>query len=222
MLTTPIKGLWLGVSPYMGSANLHFSLRFSKDVGALIDRDPARDAFRRRHTAAIGRWWDKKGRFLYVFGRTKPEDLKLLDEIRRFDDGTIFGLWERNDSPELKRLKQPWKKVKSSAHALIFFIMENHPEVRLPKMTRRERNTRISRYNIGVRAALKAAMKDLLSPTTIRDISLSIFGDVERDPLAIERYSKQPDSGRFTGAGYPPKHWFVDLNEMVPEPSCGR
>ena len=106
-LTTPIKGLWLCVTPYLGGSNLHFSILYNKVVG------------------------DK-----------------------------------------------------------------------------------ITRFHIQVRAAIKAVMRDLMRPTSVRDISFTPFGDIERTPEAIAHYSNQPSAPRWDGAGYTPEYYFTHRRQI--------
>src|ERR1041384_7695080 len=111
-LTTPIKGLWLCVTPYLGSdgdgydpnakfscANMHFAVRFTESVGQKLAADIGRDAYFRRHNREIMGWWRRKGIKLYAWGVGKKEGdedelvHKWSDHAK--DDKLVFGLWRR-------------------------------------------------------------------------------------------------------------------------------
>ena len=56
------------------------------------------------------------------------------------------------------------------------FIEKQHPEVKLPKMTKRERAQRTTRYQHKAKAAVIATMRALLRPTNVRDLDFNIYG----------------------------------------------
>jgi hypothetical protein len=207
VLTTPMPGLYLGISPYLGGSNLHFSVRFNKAVGSQITIDPGRTSYFSRRRKAIGRWWARKGRHLYTFGvGTKEGDSDELIHLYAEEDGKVAGLWRRTPAhtwPNRIPGKNGWV-----VWWLGEFIAKRHPEVRLPKMTKKEIGRRMSRFQIRVRAAVKATLRDLLRPTRIRDLSFSPFGDIDRTPEAVRRYSGQEETGYFEGAGIAPQYWF--------------
>jgi hypothetical protein len=209
-LTTPMPGLYLGVAPYLGGSNLHFAVRFNKEVAAKINRDPGRTAFWDRREAAIIKWWETKGIKLYAWGYgLKQGDSDEL--VHHFcdcpkDQTKVFGLWRRTKS--MTRRGEIPKQANMAEWWLGELIKKNHPEVKLPKMTKRERESRVSRFDLKVKSAIKAALSDLLRPTNVRDISFTPFGDIERTPEAVKRYSNQSDTGYFIGAGYTPEYWY--------------
>lgn len=236
-LTTPMPGLLLLVTPYLGHqgddrkvfrrnskfgcANMHFGYRHSKQVGDKIHSNPTREAFWKRQRQAIDRWWKTKGRKLYTFGNGKienPAEDVLVTEWSSKPDGSKWGLWKR--LPEHAKLKKVqkmqmhWLNQWPAAHwRLGEFIKKNHPEVKLPKMRKREKNApKLSRFAIQCRAAIRATLRDLMRPTHVRDISINPFGDIERAPLAIakceEFKDKQSDAGYFAGAGNAPSYWY--------------
>lgn len=203
-LTTPLSGLYLCVTPYLGGSNLHFSVMFNKAIGAKINQDPGRDSFLRRLRKSTMHWWSSEGRKLYVFGKGKKADDEDELVFSVGEDGEhVWGFWRRtsahrgrDNSPNVDWL------------SFVELIEEFHPEVRLPKMTKREKANRISPFDKRVRAAIEATLLDLLRPTSVRDIRFTPFGNIEKTPEAVGRYSNQADAGRFTGAGHTPKYWF--------------
>lgn len=214
-LTTPMRGLFLCVTPYLGRSNLHFSVRFTKEVGDQIMSDPGREAFLARRDKVIVKWWNTTGRKLYsIGGWTKDGDEDELVYPYAEQEGKVYGLWRRK--PNHKGINDVPKKDGYFAWWLARFLKEKHPEVKIPKMSQRERKARTSRFHIQARSAIKATMRDLLRPTNVRDISFTPFGDIERDASAIERYAKQKEAGYFEGAGYSAAGWFGrKLNDSV-------
>lgn len=207
-ITTPMKGLYLCVTPYLGGSNLHFAVRFNKKVGRELEKDPVRDAYHKNNQRLVRKWWKSKGSKIYTLGMgLKEGDPDKLIHIYEGDiqdhPGYTWGLWERK--PEHN---WPNNIPKGNSYFLYWlgdFVRKNHPEVRFPKFPKRESKPK---FHIKVQSALKATLKDLLSPTSVRDISFTPFGDIERSPEAIKRYSNQKSAGRFIGAGYTPEYWF--------------
>jgi hypothetical protein len=81
-LTTPLSGLFLTVTPYLGggSRSLHFGVRFDKATGEALDRNPGREAFRKRANKALRTWWLKRGSEIYAMGESKPGEDVLVAE----------------------------------------------------------------------------------------------------------------------------------------------
>lgn len=229
-LTTPMAGLYLCVTPYLGHggtpkeaaenakygcANLHFGVRFSKVVGENMERDPVRDRFFERQQNMVRRWWKTKGRAAYTFGCGKVSDADetLVHEYGKADEkkhpGMVWGLWKRIPEHDKFKANDKWLKNGMALWWLSDFVDENHKEVRFPRMTKRERAERMTPFQIQVRSAIKATLKDLLRPTNVRDISFTPFGDIERTPEAVKRYSNQPQVRYFVGAGNTPEYWFT-------------
>ena len=206
-LTTPMEGLFLGVTPYLGGSNLHFSIRYTKSVGGELNRDPGREACLARRKKAVEEWWVSTGSKLYTIGTGKKdgdEDELVYTCVER--DGQVYGLWRRKASH--KGSNGVPKKDGFFTWWLGEFLKKNHPEVKIPKMTKREKKRTGTRFQIQARAALKATMRDLLRPTNVRDISFTPFGNIETDSIAVERCAKQKDVEYFEGAGYSAEAWF--------------
>ncbi len=222
-LTTPMPGLYLLVTPYMGArggktrprsgcGNLHFGVRFNKQIEKNIHADPYRDAYEARKQKAIRKWWKTKGSAIYTIGQGKEDDEdELVLELNTFDkDGVklIYGFWKRKPA-------HTWPNViPEKGNFLCFygwaiskFIKEKHPEVKMPEW--KSKRDRLTRHTIQIRAALKATLRDLLRPTNVRDVSFTPFGDIERTPAAIKHYKNQKSAGYFEGAGHTPEYWFT-------------
>ena len=211
-LTTPMEGLFLHVAPYLGdSMNLSFAVRYTKEVQALLYADPQRDAFMKKKWAAVERWWSKSGskRYVWGYGRAKGDEDELVHKFSDArEEGFVFGFWKRearHRDPRLWKLPSP-KRFVMLEWWLCEFLQKTHPEVKLPKLPKGPRRRTRAQRSIG--AALRATMRDLLRPTNIRDLSFTPFGDVERNPDAISRYSGQEKAGYWEGAGYAPPYWY--------------
>ena len=217
-LTTPIKGLWLCVTPYLGGSNLHFSILYNKVVGDKIHADPERDRYIQRQDKFVMRWWRQKGILLYAWGRGKKEgDEDVL--IHKFcddpnDNTVVWGLWARKGTMEKRDLP---KNLNMRTWWLEQLIEEKHPGTKFPKWKKRKVGKNfpvVTRFHIQVRAAIKAVMRDLMRPTSVRDISFTPFGDIERTPEAIAHYSNQPSAPRWDGAGYAPEYYFTHRRQI--------
>lgn len=208
MLTTPIPGLYLGVTPYLGDgSNLHFSVYFNRAIDLRLRSDPGRALFAARREKAIRRWWNQKGRRFYTLGAGMKEgDPDELIELHSERGDKVYGLWRRTPAHTWSNAL-PRKDPGMLLWWLGEFIIEKHPEVVLPKMSKREQAWRMSRFHIQARVAIKATLRDLLRPTSVRDISFTAFGDIERTPEAVARYRQQATASRFEGAGYTPAAW---------------
>lgn len=209
-LTTPMPGLYLRIDPYLGGSNLHFGVRFNKEVEQEVYRDPGRDAYSLRRVQAIEAWWKAVGRKLYTFGAGKKEgDEDELVKAYSTQNDMVSGLWKRTPRHKWGRVIPGGKKWRAMViYWLGEFIEENHPEVKLPKMTKREMARRKTRFHLRINAAIKVTLRDLLRPTNVRDISFTPFGDIERTAEAIERFNGQKAAGYFEGAGYAPSYWY--------------
>ena len=202
MLTTPIAGLFLIVHPYLGGGgNYHFAIRYTKEVGHALDRDPGREAVRARREKAIRRWWDTRGGKLYALGMGKKEgDEDELVHLCGEKDGLVGGLWRR----PLKH-DRPHDKLPKDDMVLWWlgcFIEKQHPEVKLPMVTKRERAQRTTRYQHKAKAAVIATMRALLRPTNVRDLDFNIYG---RD----NDKSVGPHVEPFADAGYAAEHLYT-------------
>lgn len=216
-LTTPIEGLYLTVRPYMGHdgqekqapfcGNLHFGVRFTREVGDELDRDPQRERYWAKRDKAIRRWWDREGMRLYIFAESKdPEDKSLLVKLWGSKDDMVVGLYRRSEDCDLKMRSLPAK-----VHPYFFFWMaeflgEQHPSV-LPKWKGRATPTPTA-FQRRARAAIEATLRDLLRPVRVRDIIISPFGDVERRDTAREKCGGLPEVEPFEGAGAAPSYWY--------------
>jgi len=208
-LTTPMAGLYLGVTPYLGSSNLHFSLRYNATVRDAVRKDPVRDAFFARKERALQKWWDATGSKLYTFGCAQKDGKEDKDEIvLKYceDEKEIWGLWKRTAKHNWPNTWKTLIKRKMDTFWLIGKVIQDfHPSVKLPRLTKKWSTPR---FHIRCRAAIKAALRDLLRPTNVRDISFTPFGDIERTPEAIERVKGQKHADYFEGAGNAPSYWY--------------
>lgn len=200
MLTTPVAGLFLVVAPYLGTGgNYHFALRFDKETGVKLDADPGRESFRRRTDRAIETWWRRRGCKLYALGmgRKEGDEDELVHLYGEGKDGTVGGLWRR----PLKVNRRADKLPRDSMVLwwMLDFITKQHPDVKLPKMTARERERRETAFIRRAKAALQATMRDLLRPVHVRDIGFNPIGKGEGTGEEAER---------FDGAGNAPEYWF--------------
>jgi hypothetical protein len=216
-ITTPVPGLFLSVTPYMGPSNLHFGIRYTSDVGDKLMQDPGRTSFQNRKKRAIRRWWDSIGRTLYHLGGLTPEAAEKRTLVHRYNEarGKTWGLWERGKFAIQKTPLPAGKKFEILYWWLGEFIRKNHPSFKLPKMTARERAHRESAFHRRVKDAIRTTMLDMLRPVAIRDISISAFGDIEREPEAMKRDKGQPRADRFAGAGYAPRYWFKNRKRIL-------
>lgn len=197
-LTTPIAGLFLTVTPYLGGSgrSLHFGVRFDKAVGEAMERNPGRDAFARRSDRAIRAWWLKRGSEVYALGESKPGEDVLVNEFAPTEDGKVWGLWKRPEG--MKRQGFPKGADAMFCWWLEQFIKQAHPEVKLPTPNKRER-VRVTAYHRRANAALKATLRDLLRPVRVRDISFSPAG---------RGVGEGAEAVPFEGAGFAPEYWF--------------
>lgn len=223
-LTTPVKGLFLSVTPYLGStpdpkrfgisSNLHFAVRFSNDVGRKLDTDPGRERYFRRHYGAIMRWWKRKGIKLYAFGYgLKEGDSDEL--VHHFGDdskhpGKCWGLWRRT-----KAMKRPGdipKQAQMVEWWLEKLITEKHKDVKLPKMTAAERRNRSNPFAKRCAVALQRTMLDLLRPTNVRDVNFNCFGKTEEGHSGAIKPSliRGPHVLFWPGAGNTPAYYYSE------------
>lgn len=232
-ITTPMAGLFLSVSPYMGHggtaneiaesikfgvANLHFGVRFTDAIEKELHREPSLLAdFRKRENAALLKWWKNTGRNLYTFGstmKTDPDETLVKEwGANSKRAGEIWGLWKRRKEHKRSKFQMQWLQKSMAFWWLEEFIKEKHPEVRLPKFTKRIREgcSKMTRVEIQIRSAVRAALSDLLKPTNVRDIYFTPFGDIERADAAKKRYTNQPSVSWFNGAGNTPEYWYVTM-----------
>ncbi len=207
-LTTPVPGLFVAVTPYLGGSNLHFAVCYDENIEKELRREPGREAFFARKTTAIMKWWTRSGRKLYALGTGKKvgDRDELVHKYGEKGD-LICGLWRR------KRARMRMSGLPKDNSMVIWwlgdFIAKAHPEVKLPKMSKRERESRTTRFQLGLHSAFKATLRDLLRPTNVRDLSFSPFGDVERTPAATERSAKLEPVNYFEGAGYSAAAWIT-------------
>ena len=201
-LTTRIPGLYLGVTPYMGESNLHFSVLYDEKTGMTIEEDPAREARAKQGWSAIQKWWKKTGHKLYTMGHVEEGDPKetlvtLFEEYEKGGKPWIYGLWKRRpEHSEQKELKSDetggWKLWRMKE-----LLRKQHPEVKQPKPRIGKRKQTAKQR--AIQLALAATMRDLLRMTYVRDINFNAFG---RDP---KKKAKAAEPAYFEGAGYTPE-----------------
>lgn len=199
MLTTPIEGLYLVVTPYLGGSNLHFAVRFTKEVGSEVDGDPGRESLKRRREAAVRQWWEATGSDLYVIGEGKPEDEpNELVHKGTEKDGVVLGLWTRLPSEERQAFGDAADPM--LLWWLTEFIAAKHPEVNLPTtLTEEEQAQRHTPFQAEAEAAIKQTMWDLLRPTSVRDVEFGAFG---------RKRTRGEPAEPWEGAGNTPQYWF--------------
>lgn len=233
-LTTPINGLFLCVTPYLGShpdpklfdstSNLHFAVRFSNDIGRKLDSDPGRDAYFRRRYGAIMRWWKRKGIKIYAWGcGLKDGDSDEL--VHKFCDHSknkalVYGLWLR--TPTVKGKRDIPKQVLMVEWWLEQLIKAKHLEIKLPKMTASERRNRRNPFAERCAVALQRTMLDLLRPTNVRDVDFNCFGKTEQGHAgAIEpKLIRGPHANYWPGAGNTPAYWYSDEGKKERAKPC--
>lgn len=196
-LTTPVDGLYLVVTPYLGGgSNIHFGVCFTREVGAELDRDPEVEKHWQRVEKAIRRWWDREGADLYAIGIGDPEDV-LVHEWSTAN-GETQGIWKRpeNQKPHKLHVKQPgmfWQWMAS-------FLEEKHPDV-LPER-KRIGERRPTAFQRRARKAIEQVLRDLLRPIYVRDVGFSPLGH-------LDKAAKYPPAAEpFEGAGNAPEYWF--------------
>lgn len=224
-LTTLIPGFYLSVTPYLGArggsnddwkkefscSNLHFGVRFTKEVGRKIEFDLGREQFWKRQEREILVWWKRVGSKKFAFGRALKDDPteKLVHDYGLTDDGKqVWGFYERKASHGNK-----FNITIKELHSGMMVWWVNDFRVKklnesVPKMTKRERKVIGNPFRRRCEQAIKVTMLDLLRPTNVRDLSFSIFGDIEREPEAMKRYKNQKAAGYFEGAGNAPSYYY--------------
>lgn len=200
-LVTPLPGLWMTVTPYLGGGNLHFGVLFDAETGRELERDPGRESFWRRRERAIRAWWKRDGGKLYALGTGDPNDTSGGDELVRHgnseEGGKVWGLWKR---PSAMKEVQTLADDSMLFWWLAEFIADKHPEVDVPRqLNERELKCRESAFMRRAKAAIAATMRDLLRPTSVRDIGFSVLGRDE---------GKGPGAPCFEGAGRTPEYWY--------------
>lgn len=210
LLTTPIPGLFLAVSPYLGGTNLHFHVRYTKEhEEAMFSADPGRQSFFRRQDRALRRWWSRAGHKLYFFGWGSGADLSLL--AHKFADhpegrGKVVGLFHRR--AEHQNFSRAYPNANMFNWWLARFLSEKHPDVRIPqRLNAREVAMKESGFIKRAQAALAATMADLKRPTGIRDLSFCPLGDTERDDAA-KPLAALPFANHYEHAGCAPEYLF--------------
>ncbi len=231
-LTTPMKGIYLCITPYMGHQtgdepaeirHMHFGLRYPERMESKFAGDPGRDDFRARIEAAVREWWDTTGSKLYCTGWSipgkDPNDILVQAAGTPKEDGTVYGLWKRLPSHDTKHAGLPSRKTDNY---LLFidwlrnFIRDHHPEADIPtQMTPEELAARESPFCKEVKAACQATLQDLLRPVSVRDISLTPFGDIERNPVAIQHYNENLEHvSEWAGVGHTPEYWYAKQRKL--------
>ena len=232
-LTTPMPGLFLCVTPYLGHggtakeieedikcgvANLHFAVRFTKAVERKIMDDPGRQHWFKRQEKWLLNWWKKTGSKLYTFGlgkKTGDDDVLMFEyspDSKNPDH--VWGWWKK--TPEHAKIprknRERWLKETFVLLRLCELIKKLHPKVKLPKMSKWEKDTQVGPHGKKAEAAIKAALADLLRPTNVRDIYFTPFGDIERTPVAVAHYNEKqhPTANYFPGAGHAPEYYFTE------------
>lgn len=224
LLTTPVDGVFLRVSPYFGGGNLHFSVRFTEDAARKFDADPGRERFFKRKSRFLHQWWKREGRKLYCFGfglkEGDEDELVLVHGTDPTDQSKVLGYWRR--TPKHGRKMGILPTVGGQLNfwivwSLSSLIEKEHPKVRLPKITKREKAARHTKFNREGIRALSETLRSLLVPTSIRDLSFNILGNVETGEIQYAKLAPGLDARMiFPGAGVPPEALFA-LPKNAPE-----
>lgn len=208
-LTTPFPGLYLTVTPYLGGSNLHFGACFDKAAQREIYHDPGRESWLKRRDDAVRKWWLQTGRKTLSFGVGKiegDEDTLAFEYHCEEEKGLVWGLWERKPEHSARGIPK--------RNGWVFWwltdevIPEVSPKWKAPKMTKRERAMRVTPAQKRMIRALEVTLADLLRPTNVRDIEFTPFGDIERTPEAIKRFSGQEHVRYFADAGHSPSYLY--------------
>lgn len=225
-LTTPIEGLCLVVRPYMGEAGgdlpkrsgiygshngLHFAIRYTKEVGAELDRDPEVERLWAWTEKVLRRWWDREGSRLYFFGTGDPEEDDLVHDGGKDANGKTVGMWSRPrprrgrpslDGPPVLK-KQGWPSTKGDGLFLWWlaeFVRSKHADV-LPEKGRKGKRQPTA-FQQRAMKAIDVVMQDLLRPVYVRDVGFSPLGHARED-------GKGPGSApHFEGAGCTPEYLY--------------
>lgn len=212
-LTTPIKGLYLSVTPYLGGSNLHFGILFTNAVERKIDHDIGRETWFKRYHKFIMNWWEKHGSKLYMWGYGLREDDP--DElVHKFSDDSknerkCWGLWRiTKTTPAARRKGFLPKNIMMADWWLGKLLEQHHPEIRQPNMTKRERSRRSNSFRRQCETAIKRTMLDLLRETHVRDINFNVFGDIEHSYAKKVQRTVAPAAGYWTGFGNTPEYWY--------------
>lgn len=226
LLTTPMPGLFLEVRPYLGENNHHFALRFTRKIEKPLRDDPGRESYLKRVDKTVRQWWGRIGCKRYTIGIGNKDDKEdTLIHTFNTHDNKVYGLWKRTK-------KHTWsnripKNDSYFAWAMHTFLKEKHPEFKWPEMTKQEKTHRPTRFQLQVRTALRATMRDLLRPTHIRDTRFNPFGNIDHDEKAIKQYANQhgilaKDAGTFDKAGNTPKFLYGRKKSKKPKPGKSR
>jgi hypothetical protein len=218
MLTTPVKGLYLTVTPYLGEdgrretpTNLHFGYTYDATIAKALSDDPGRKAVQKRARKYALAWWKKTGQHEYTFGTSIDQTDEVLIHkvgISKNDPEQFVGFWKRKPDhpqfrpPETRKDKEWW------AGMLTMFLHWTLKDPGMPKMTEKEKAMPRCARQAEFEAALLASIRSLLHPTHVRDISFSCLGDIKRTPAAIKAYTNQEPVTYFDDAGWAPKILF--------------
>lgn len=211
VLTTRIPGLYLGVTPYMGESNLHFSVLYNEKTGVIIEEDPAREAMIKKRWAAVQKWWKKDGHKLYTIGYVEDGDAKETlvveyEQVERDGKPWTYGLWKRRpEHPEQKELGEE-KSGGWQLWGMTRLLTRDHPEVKLPAVAMKRKQTEKQKE---IQRALAEAMQDLLRSTYVRDINFNAFGRTDKESRSPKTPKAKPEAkpAYFEGAGYTPEGW---------------
>jgi hypothetical protein len=208
-LTTPIEGLYLSVTPYLGGSNLHFGVLFTKEVEKKIEYDRGLESFFKRQRAELLRWWNREGKKKYTIGGAKPNDPKetLLEEYCT-DKGKVWGIYERK--PHHKgtlNLHRQFKKTPMMQWFIGNFCTKKlgHKEMKRTKWEMVQRGNPFQKQCV---TALHRTMLDLLRTTNIRDLDFNIFGRPETTYAKKPKQKVEPAAKYWPGVGNTPEYWY--------------
>lgn len=263
VITTPMEGLYLAVTPYMGcdrdpverksrdqgqvsaGSALHFGVRMTDAIQErLAENSPAVKAHQSATEKFVADWWERDGRHRLAFGSADAEYLTKTTMVLRWHDdrehpGCVWGLYEltpalrASGTPERWAEPLPEQVVQSLAESIGLDVSTNgkyraEDEISMQDMLGmsvdgwpvydREACTawRKERCEHGFvaecRAALLIALRDLLKPTSVRDVYFNAMGSVCEDALGEMEIVE-----RWPGAGYTPAAWEKEQTNLPQE-----
>lgn len=188
-LTTPMPGLYLTVTPYLGGSQgmsgLHFGCLMNEAIAKRMGQNG--NALYIRRARQVERWANKK----LVWWKHEPNDPPRV-VVHNFEkDGLPTGhaivLRDKTDRKSYK-FKLP-KRNTRRWHNMMFFLMDIYAELHPQPKNSFRRRKRMEIYNrpwhkkprnfiYQMHRAFHLALLDLKSPTNVRDVYIDATGRV--------------------------------------------